>query len=152
MLVAQPDTDARPEHVRRPDEPVPRWSSTTRSRVASAGAMFAAMRSTNGIAAWPGPPARPMTAVAVGFAGATRRLMLNVSVPAVAPDGSSGTAGVPHWAAAGGHGAHGIAALAAGAEASRATRTAGPASRVRARMGRARVPLVSGRPAPFERS
>src|SRR4051812_11733551 len=125
MLVAQPDTDARAEHVRRPDDPVPRWSSTTRSRVASAGAMFVAMRSTNGIAAWPGPPARPMTAVAVGFAGATRRFTFSVSVPATAPDGSSGTARLPHWYPAGVHGAHGIAASAAGAAASRATRTAG---------------------------
>src|SRR3954469_21375281 len=97
MLVAQPDTDARGAHVRRPDDPVPRWSSTTRSRVASAGAMFVAMRSTNGIAAWPGPPARPMTAVAVGFADATRRLTASDSVPAVAPEGSSGTVIRPHW-------------------------------------------------------
>src|SRR3954449_7877079 len=72
MLVAQPETDVRAEHVRRPEDPVPRWSSTTRSRVASAGAMFVARRSTNGIAACPGPPARPMTAVLVGFAAARR--------------------------------------------------------------------------------
>src|SRR3954470_22922047 len=97
MLVAQPDTVIRPEHVRRPDEPVPRWSSTTRSRVASAGAMFVAMRSTNGIAARPGRPGGPTPPVAVGYAGATRRLTFSVSVPAVAPDGSSGTARLPHW-------------------------------------------------------
>jgi hypothetical protein len=68
-----------------------------RSRVPSAGAMFVAIFCANGIAACPGPPARPTTAVPVGFVAATVRLTLSVIVPAAAPVGSSGTASWPHW-------------------------------------------------------
>src|SRR3954447_17975012 len=115
MLVAQPDTVVALGQRSAPDWPVPRWSSTTRSRVASAGAMFSAIFCANGMAAWPGPPARPITAVLAGFEGATARLRLSVSVPAVAPEGSTGTASRPHWKPAGEHGANAIAARADGA-------------------------------------
>ena len=50
-----------------------------------------------GIAACPGPPARPTTAVFVGLAAATTRLALSVTVPATALLRSSGTESVPHW-------------------------------------------------------
>src|SRR3954462_5313801 len=119
-----------------PDEPVPRWSRTTRSRPASAGAMSASSLEANGIAAWPGPPARPMTALSDGLLGATLRLTLRVIVPAALPLGSSGTASCPHWKPAGVHGANAIAASALGVViAPAATRAARPARVERTRIG-----------------
>src|ERR1700750_184750 len=127
MLCAHPAGVARPEHDSSPDDPVPRWSNTTRSRVPIAGAMFVAIFAANGIAAWPGPPARPITAEFVGLLAAGRRLMFSVIVPAAPPDGSSGTASGPHWKPAGLHGANGIAASAGVAIAPAAMRQTRPA-------------------------
>src|SRR5919109_4082778 len=113
MVSAQRDGVDLPAQRSRPDDPVPRWSKTTRSRVASAGAMFRAIFEANGIAAWPGPPARPMTAMRDGLLGATARFMFSVTAPPAPPAGSSGTVSWAHWNAAGVHGAQTIAASAA---------------------------------------
>jgi hypothetical protein len=91
--------------VRRPELPVPRWSKTSRSRVAMAGARIDANSGEAGSAAWPGPPARATTALAVGLLEATTRLALSVTVPGTAPVRSSGTASWPHWKPVGSHGA-----------------------------------------------
>src|ERR687886_1292924 len=125
----------------RPEAPVPRWSKTTRSRVVRAGAMFAWIFAANGIAAWPGPPARPMTAVWVGLLAATVRLMLSVIVPPAVPLGSSGTASEPHWNPAGAHGANAIAASALGVVIAPAARRA--ARPARAERTRIRPPTVA---------
>ena len=87
----------RPGSVSRPELPVPRWSKTSRSRVASAGPRIDANSVATGIAAWPGPPASATTAVAVGLLEATTRLTFSVTVPGTAPVRSSGTASWPHW-------------------------------------------------------
>src|SRR4051812_19920155 len=137
MRLAHEDGVDVPGQRSWPDAPVPRWSKTTRSRPASAGAMSASSFEANGIAAWPGPPARPMTAVSDGLLGATLRLTLSVIVPAALPLGSSGTASCPHWKPAGVHGANAIAASALGVVIARGgKRAARPGGAGRTRMGR----------------
>src|SRR5262249_22997489 len=108
MVAAQRAGVERPGHCSSPDEPVPPWSKTRRSRVPVAGAMCVAIFEANGIAAWPGPPARPITAEFVGLLAAGRRLTFSVIVPAAAPLGSSGTGSWAHWNPAGVQGANGI--------------------------------------------
>ena len=71
---------------RRPDSPVPRWSKTTRSREASAGARISAKSRAAGSAACPGPPASATTAARVGLSALTTRLMLSDDGPGADAD------------------------------------------------------------------
>src|SRR5271166_508265 len=74
------------------DVPVPRWSNSSRSRVASAGEIASAMNGASGSTAWPGPPASATTASRLGAAPASLRPMPSEIVPGSAPLRSSGTA------------------------------------------------------------
>ena len=70
---------------------MPRWSNTIRSRVAATGPSSSANSSANGSAGWPGPPASAMIALCASPTVARWRRIASVTVPGVAPVGSSGT-------------------------------------------------------------
>ena len=83
-------------HPSGSEVPVPRWSKTSRSRLRSAGAIASAMNSLSGSAAWPGPPARPTTALVAGCGPASLRLTLREIEPETAPERVSGTGSEAH--------------------------------------------------------
>ena len=72
-MLASPASPSSAEHDRAPEEPVPRWSKTIRSRPTSAGAIALCSSRASGIAACPGPPASATTAVSLGAAPACSR-------------------------------------------------------------------------------